>query len=134
MRSSRIRRLASGAPISAACILAAAAWGQQADGAQDVSGVWWVTKYSPKIEIIGGGDIPYNEKGQAEYRKNIAGLKDGSITDEARRVCVPDGIPRTLEEIGSEMALTPERIRQIEKRALSKLRHPSFGLREEDLI
>ena len=39
----------------------------------DVWGVWWVTRYSPKIEIIGGGDIPYNDKGQAEYRKNIAG-------------------------------------------------------------
>jgi RNA polymerase primary sigma factor len=45
-----------------------------------------------------------------------------------------DGIPRTLEEIGSELKLTPERIRQIEKRALSKLRHPSFGLREEDMF
>jgi hypothetical protein len=61
-----------------------------------VWGVWWVTKYSPKTEIIGGGDIPYNDKGQEEYRKNIAGLRDGSITDEARRVCVPDGIPRIL--------------------------------------
>ncbi|NIR35386.1 MAG: RNA polymerase subunit sigma-70, partial [Actinobacteria bacterium] len=41
---------------------------------------------------------------------------------------------RTLEEIGDEFGLTPERIRQIEKRALSKLRHPALGLREEDLI
>jgi hypothetical protein len=63
---------------------------------QDVWGVWWVTSYSSKIQIIGGGDIPYNDKGQAEYRKNIAGLKNGSTTDEARRVCVPDGIPRIL--------------------------------------
>jgi hypothetical protein len=78
------------------CTLGGPAPAQQAGGAQDVSGSWWVTKYSPRIEIIGGGDIPYNEKGQAEYRKNIAGLKDGSITDEARRVCVPDGIPRML--------------------------------------
>ena len=39
-----------------------------------------------------------------------------------------------LEEIGSEYGLTPERIRQLEKRALAKLRHPAFGLREEDLV
>ncbi len=69
---------------------------QQGEGVQDVWGVWWVTRYSPKIEIIGGGDIPYNDKGQAEYRKNITSLKNGAITDEARRVCVPDGIPRIL--------------------------------------
>jgi RNA polymerase sigma factor (sigma-70 family) len=45
-----------------------------------------------------------------------------------------DGIPRTLEEIGATLKLTPERIRQLEKRALAKLRHPAFGLREEDLV
>jgi RNA polymerase primary sigma factor len=44
-----------------------------------------------------------------------------------------DGIPRTLGEIGEEFALTRERIRQLEKLALSRLRHPAFGLREEDL-
>jgi len=44
-----------------------------------------------------------------------------------------DGIPRTLEEIGAGLKLTPERIRQLEKRALAKLRHPAFGLNEEDL-
>ena len=33
--------------------------------------------------------------------------------------------PRTLEEVGQEFCLTRERIRQIEAKALSKLRHPS---------
>jgi RNA polymerase primary sigma factor len=45
-----------------------------------------------------------------------------------------DGRSVPLEEIAVEFGLTPERIRQLEKRALSKLRHPSFGLREEDLL
>lgn len=45
-----------------------------------------------------------------------------------------DGIPRTLEEIGEEFNLTRERIRQLEKLALCRLRHPSFGIREADLI
>src|SRR4051794_19954370 len=93
MRSQPIWPLVFAAAI---CALAARVSAQPAGVAQDVSGGWWGTKYSPKIEIVGGGDIPYNEKGHAEYRKNIAGLMDGSITDEARRVCVPDGIPRIL--------------------------------------
>ena len=36
--------------------------------------------------------------------------------------------PRTLDEIGDMFDLTRERIRQLEKRALSKLRHPSVSL------
>ena len=35
------------------------------------------------------------------------------------------GDPRTLEEVGDALHLTRERIRQIERQALSKLRHPS---------
>ena len=35
--------------------------------------------------------------------------------------------PQTLAEIGEEFALTRERIRQIEARALGKLRHPSVA-------
>ena len=45
-----------------------------------------------------------------------------------------DGVPRTLEEIGDEFNLTRERIRQLEKLALCRLRHPSFGIREQDLV
>jgi RNA polymerase primary sigma factor len=43
-----------------------------------------------------------------------------------------DGHPRTLREIGREFGLTRERIRQIETKTLSKLRHPSSsgGLRD----
>jgi len=42
------------------------------------------------------------------------------------------GQPRTLDEIGADFNLTRERIRQIEARAMSKLRHPTFerGARE----
>ena len=96
VKSRRRSRAAVALAIFAGCALVGSASAQQGEGVQDVWGVWWVTSYSPKIEIIGGGDIPYNDKGQAEYRKNIASLKDGAITDEARRVCVPDGIPRIL--------------------------------------
>jgi RNA polymerase primary sigma factor len=41
------------------------------------------------------------------------------------RFGVTDGCPRTLEEVGSMFAVTRERIRQIEAKALRKLRHPT---------
>ena len=64
--------------------------------AQAISGVYWATAYSPKIQPVGGGELPYTPAGKAQYEKNIAGLKDGSLTDTARRFCVPDGVPRIL--------------------------------------
>jgi len=62
----------------------------------DIAGTYWATSYSPKIEVLGGGEPPLNAAGRAAYATNQAGLKDGSIVDKARRVCVPDGVPRVL--------------------------------------
>jgi RNA polymerase primary sigma factor len=59
-------------------------------------------------------------------------LREGRIL--ALRYGFYDGVPRTLEEIGEEFNLTRERIRQLEKLALCRLRHPSFGIREQDLV
>ncbi len=44
------------------------------------------------------------------------------------------GEPRTLEEVGEHFQLTRERIRQIEARAMSKLRHPSTDTGARDLL
>ena len=44
------------------------------------------------------------------------------------------GEPRTLEEVGEHFHLTRERIRQIEARAMSKLRHPSSNTGARDLL
>ena len=44
------------------------------------------------------------------------------------------GEPRTLEEVGDHFELTRERIRQIEARAMSKLRHPSSDTGARDLL
>ncbi len=51
-----------------------------------------------------------------------------------RRYGFHDQVPRTLAEIGEILHLTPERVHQLEKAALCRLRHPSFGLREQDLL
>ena len=63
--------------------------------APDISGTYWATSYSPKIQAL-GGEPPLNAAGKAVYESNQAGLKDGSVIDKARRVCVPDGVPRVL--------------------------------------
>ena len=67
-------------------------------------------------------------------RKSIERLPDREGRILALRYGFYDGVPRTLEEIGDEFNLTRERIRQLEKLALCRLRHPSFGIREQDLL
>jgi hypothetical protein len=62
----------------------------------DIAGTYWANRYQPKIEVVGGGDLPFTAAGKEAYEKNIAGLRDGSIVDAARRYCVPDGLPRAL--------------------------------------
>ena len=62
-----------------------------------------------------------------------------SLSDRERRVLeerfgLKDGRPKTLEEVGKMFAVTRERIRQIEAKALRKLRHPSRGNKLRDYL
>ncbi len=50
------------------------------------------------------------------------------------RFGLDDGRPRTLEEVGKEFDVTRERIRQIEAKALRKLRHPSRSRKLKDFL
>ena len=52
----------------------------------------------------------------------------------AMRFGIKTGQPKTLEEVGEAMSLTRERVRQIESRAMSKLRHPSSDLSTRDIF
>ena len=52
----------------------------------------------------------------------------------ALRFGLVDGHPRTLEEVGKEFNVTRERIRQIEAKALRKLRHPSRSKKLKDFL
>jgi RNA polymerase primary sigma factor len=62
-----------------------------------------------------------------------------SLTDRERRVLkmrfgLYDGKARTLEEVGHDFNVTRERIRQIEAKALRKLRHPSRSRKLKDFL
>ena len=80
------------------------------------------------VRVTEEGDIANS------LRRSISRLPDREGRILALRYGFLDGVPRTLEEIGEEFNLTRERIRQLEKLALCRLRHPSFGIREQDLV
>jgi hypothetical protein len=82
-----------------ALIIATAASAQRApdaDGA-NIAGVWWAGSYSPRLLPAGGGELPFTPAGKAAYEKNMAGLKNGTVVDKARTLCVVEGVPRILE-------------------------------------
>jgi RNA polymerase primary sigma factor len=63
----------------------------------------------------------------------------GTLSDRERRVLqlrfgLEDGRSRTLEEVGKDFGVTRERIRQIEAKALRKLRHPSRSRKLRDFL
>ena len=72
---------------------------------------------------------PSEQAGQAMLRERLAEILD-SLHERERQVLdyrfgLSDGFSRTLEEVGKQFNVTRERIRQIEAKALRKLRHPS---------
>jgi len=76
-----------------------------------------------------GADNPYDMTAYSLLREKIMDVLD-SLTDRERRVLslrfgLVDGYSRTLEEVGRQFNVTRERIRQIEAKALRKMRHPT---------
>jgi len=79
------------------------------------------------------------------YPTSAGGLSSGgpevldTLTEREQKVLrlrfgLDDGRARTLEEVGKEFNVTRERIRQIEAKALRKLRHPSRSRKLKDYL
>src|SRR5262245_37533690 len=81
------------AAVLVASLAAAPVYGQSVP---DISGTYWATQYNARVQLVGGGELPLSPAGKAAYEKNMAGLKDGSISDNARKFCTPDGPVRSL--------------------------------------
>jgi len=71
---------------------------------------------------------------QEQLREVLASLSDREASVVKMRFGLTDGQPKTLDDIGREFGLTRERIRQIESKTLSKLRHPSRAQKLRDYL
>ena len=92
------------------------------------------------------GDLVEDRSAESPFDTAAAALLSGEVArlldplDEREREILrlrfglDRGEPRTLEEVGEHFKLTRERIRQIEARAMSKLRHPSSDTGARDLL
>jgi RNA polymerase sigma factor (sigma-70 family) len=92
------------------------------------------------------GDVVEDRSAISPFEAAAASLLCGEVAnllmvlDERERAILQlrfgldRGEPRTLDEVGVHFHLTRERIRQIEARAMSKLRHPTLELNAHDLL
>jgi RNA polymerase primary sigma factor len=64
----------------------------------------------------------------------LEGLNDREREVLIMRFGLADGRVRTLEEVGERFSVTRERIRQLETKALAKLRHPNNSRKLEDFL
>jgi len=83
--------------------------------------------------------MPPAEVASRELLKAQLGKMLSELSERERRVLLlrfglEDDRPRTLEEVGKEFNVTRERIRQIEAKALRKLRHPSRSRKLKDYL
>jgi len=71
-------------------------------------------------------------------KEEMGGVLD-TLTEREKKVLrlrfgIGDGYPRTLEEVGAIFKVTRERVRQIEAKALRKLRHPTRARRLKNFL
>ena len=105
----RVRRRAAVAVRAAAAKTATPSWATS----------WKTAAAESPFEVAATALLP------AEIEKLLAPLDERERQILRLRFGLDRGEPRTLEEVGEHFNLTRERIRQIEARAMSKLRHPS---------
>ena len=81
---------------------------------------------------------PYDATSKVLLREQLEEVL-ATLNDREKRVLImrfglEDGKPRTLEEVGKAFGVTRERIRQIEAKAIRKLKHPSRAKKLKDYL
>lgn len=81
---------------------------------------------------------PADEASNSMLKQTLGEVLD-TLSEREKRVIILrygliDGRQRTLEEVGEEFQVTRERIRQIESKALRKLRHPKCSRKLKDYL
>ena len=76
----------------------------------------------------------YNNQFKQDIDKSMNLLSERTQKILRLRYGLDDGSPKTLEEVGKIFKVTRERIRQIEAKALRKLRHPSRSKKLKDFL
>lgn len=73
-------------------------------------------------DMVGDIDVQDRSKGIREILDKLTDRERIVLTD---RYGLDDNVEKTLEQVGQKLGITRERVRQIEEKALKKLRHPS---------
>ncbi len=90
--------------------------------------------FIPDTDIPAPSDVASQTLLKEELNEVLKTLSDREARVLKLRFGLDDGRTRTLEEVGREFQVTRERIRQIEAKALRKLRHPSRSKRLKDFL
>lgn len=91
-------------------------------------------------QFIADGDQPsLYDAVSKEFLRDYLNEVLETLSDREKRVLImrfglDDGKPKTLEDVGKEFSVTRERIRQIEAKAIRKLRHPTRARKLKDFI
>ncbi len=90
--------------------------------------------FIPDDDVQAPADAAAYELLKEQLKEVLDTLSDREENVLRLRFGLDDGRTRTLEEVGKVFGVTRERIRQIEAKALRKLRHPSRSKRLKDFL
>ena len=86
------------------------------------------------VEAVSPVDASVARARNEEIERLLAGLTEREAIVIKSRYGLVDGISKTLDQIGEDLGVTRERIRQIEAKTMSKLKHPSRAQALKDFL